>query len=310
MQAPSPLTEQLFLSFQSILDDKYVPFSRESSYSRRNDDPSKEVRITLDEIKLYNPPTADLIMFKHAGQIIYRFFADEEIINNESDFVQDFFCSSELSSGKTDVPEDFNNYIFIRAFIGIEVNFVRKKEFEKYIEQWKAENKGLKVLLSNFCYVYTYVNIKEFLTNVSDAGSSVETLISPEELYQKLFMQNLIRIKKFYDYAYKNEFILPRYALLKYFDDYGLQSFIDEVSDNRKMIRSSECENKIKVITFFKKEDGESHAIVLDISLEDITVKSFSRTEEGKQFSACFPLEKNVTDKIRQFLSTAWEDTK
>ena len=300
MQEPSPLTEQLFLSFQSILDDKYVPFSRRSSYSRRKDDQSKEIQIPLHEIKVYNPPTADLIMFKQAGHMIYRFFADEEIVNDESCFVQDFFGSSEQSSGKADVPEDFNDYIAVRAFIGTEVNLAKKKEFKKYIEQWEAGNSGLKVLLANFCYVYTYVNIREFLADNS-------TLISPEELYQKLFMQNLIRIKDLFDYAYKNEFIAPREDLLHYFDNYGLQSFVEEISENHKMIRLSDWGNKIEVITSFKKEDGESHPIVLYVSPEDITVKPFSRTGEGKQFSACFPLEKNVTEKIRQFLSTAWE---
>ena len=68
MQITSNTVEQFFESFQSALENTGVSFRTET------ENQTNLLSIDFDNIKLYNPPTADFVKFKYSGTIIYRFF--------------------------------------------------------------------------------------------------------------------------------------------------------------------------------------------------------------------------------------------
>lgn len=280
--------ESIYSLFQKSLVENNVLFSMESGVR------TKTISMDIDKLKLYYPQTSDFIMFKHSGKIFFRFFHDEKTFEQEEKYIKAFW-------GESYEPNraDFDKYVFIRSFAALDVNILKAKEFKKYIEQWSSENNCRKIVFTKYFNIYSYVDIEKIIRDIPEQDSSS----FQEKIYYKLFIQELVYLKNFIDYAVKNEFLIPEGSAIRYFDDYGLQSFIDGINP-KHLIRIYQDENTIEIRTSYKKET-ESHMLFIYVTPDNITVKSSPKDE--KSFSVCFPLEKNVTDKIRQFLSTAWE---
>lgn len=280
MESKQQKIEQIFGAFKTDLDKNSISFSDGTSFFDKKERQAKKILIDLEDLKLYNPPTADLIMFKYFGKLSYRFFTDEEILSEENVFIKDYFGS---------VPKDFSEYVLVSAFVGLDVNIAKKIEFQNYIDQFSKKTDGYKVAMKNFCFVYKYVKVDELF------GDD----FFENDFYQSLFIQPLLQIKSFFDYAIKNEFIVSKHECLYYFEEYGLESFINTVSGNHYSQTVHADENMLE-LRFIYKENGKTLGVRFFITTETVTVKNYS--DRMTPFCAQFDLEKNVVEKIREFV--------
>ena len=278
MQITSNTVEQFFESFQSALINAGVSFRTETENQK------KLLSIGFDNIKLYNPPTADFIKFKYSGSIIYRFFADEKTIKEESAFIKHYFGDS--------IPENFSNLVFIRAFVGLYVNIAKKDEFIKYIDEWTSKNNGFKVILDRSCFLdlYKYVNLEEF----SSESSCMDSVC------QEFLIKELLPVKEFFDYAVKNNMIIDSDDFINLFTDYGFPEFFYEIGNNHVLITPLPSENCLHLRLIYKNE-GKSWFLNVYVSFDSIKLEIGTR--ETAVDTVSFNLTKNVSDKIRQFLS-------
>ena len=289
----SEIIESTFSTLVSSLEQNKVPFYTKS------DVPSKEIRIDLKNLKLYYPQTADLIMFKHPGSVFFRFFCDETTIEQEKMYIKAFFGESYEPN-----KADFSKYIFIRSFAALDVNILKADEFEQYLERWSTENNGRKIVFTQFFNICSYVNIEEIMREIPEKNSG----LFQEKLYYKLFIQELISVQNFINHAVKNEFLIPERSALRYFDDYGLETFFKEVS-SAPFHYLADFEYKRIYIRILYKTDGGTCLTKFFIYAGEIGLapcpKFTSQTlnDMNVPIAARFKLEKNVTDKIRQFMS-------
>ena len=287
------IIESVFSALVSSLKQNKVPFFIESEGL------SKIIRIDLSELKLFYPQTSDLIMFKYSGQAFFRFFFDEETLKQEERYIKDFF-------GESSEPNqaDFDKYIFVRSFAALDVNILKAKEFEKYIEQWSADNNGRKIVFTHFFNICNYVNIEELIRDIPAQDSS----LLQETIYYKFFIKEFLCLQDFINYAVKNEFLISEGSALRYFDEYGLETFFKEVSGTRFPC-FIDIQNKRLFIRMKYTVDGASCFTKFFVTTEEIslalcpnyTIQTIN--DMNVPISASFKLEKNVTEKIRQFMS-------
>ena len=123
-----------FSMLNSSLEQNQVPFSS------IEEPQSAELSVHLDGLKLYFPPTADLLLFDYSGGLNYRVGITDSIIEKEDFYIKNYFGADYNS-----LQIDLTKYIFIRAYISYEANLFKLDEFEEYIEEWSKQT-GFKTL--------------------------------------------------------------------------------------------------------------------------------------------------------------------
>lgn len=275
-----------FSMLNSSLEQNQVPFSS------IEEPQSAELSVHLDGLKLYYPPTADLLLFDYSGDLKYRLGVNDSIIEKEDFYIKNYFGADYNS-----LQIDLTKYIFIRAYISYEANLFKLDEFEEYIEEWSKQT-GFKVNFNTFCTLYTYIDEEELFPEPPTEDS----------VYYKLFINKLLIVNRFFDNALKQKYLVPPRASIHYFNDYGLYEFFNDVSKGT-FSYYTDVENKRLFIRVLYKENEMSCFTKFFVTTEEISLALCPHIPRDAWYDmnvpidARFKLKEDFKTKIRQFMS-------